>query len=465
MAVDIALGDKYKAYPEYKNSGVDSTPEMPSHWVAGKVKYVTDSLNKTRVPLSSEERGSRKGKYPYYGASGIIDHVDDYLFDEETILFGEDGANLIARSSPLAFLAKGKYWVNNHAHILRTKDGINNFWVQCFENIDVTPVVSGSAQPKLTAEALGDLQVVYPPTASERKQIANFLDHETVKIDTLIEKQQQLIKLLKEKRQAVISHAVTRGLPSTTGIDVPMRDSGVEWLGEVPAHWEVKRLRFLGTCQNGINIGAEKFGSGYPFVSYGDAYKNETLPKLGSGLVQSSSQDREVYSVLTGDVIFTRTSETIDEIGLSSTCLVDIKNATFAGFLIRFRPDTNVLAPNFSKYYFRNILMRTFFIKEMNLVTRASLSQDLLKKLPVTLPPFEEQEMIGKFLDHKSTVLSKLTENALKAIELMQERRTALISAAVTGKIDVRDWCAPQASTAGVATNTDEQKATTSTVI
>jgi restriction endonuclease S subunit len=198
-------------------------------------------LDKIRVPLSSEERGSRKGEYPYYGASGIIDYVDDYLFDEETILFGEDGANLIARSSPLAFLAKGKYWVNNHAHILRTKDGVNNFWVMSFENIDVRTVVSGSAQPKLTAEALGDLELVYPPTISEREQIANFLDHETAKIDTLIDKQQQLITLLKEKRQAVISHAVTKGLNP----NAPMRDSGVEWLGVVPEHWEVTRAKFV----------------------------------------------------------------------------------------------------------------------------------------------------------------------------------------------------------------------------
>jgi type I restriction enzyme S subunit len=299
MACETALSRKYTAYPEYVPSGVDSTPEMPSHWIAGKVKYVTDSLDKIRVPLSSEERGSRKGEYPYYGASGIIDYVDDYLFDEETILFGEDGANLIARSSPLAFLAKGKYWVNNHAHILRTKDGVNNFWVMSFENIDVRTVVSGSAQPKLTAEALGDLELVYPPTISEREQIANFLDHETAKIDTLIEKQQQLIKLLKEKRQAVISHAVTKGLNP----NVLMRDSGVEWLGEVPVHWEVRRINLLFSESSARASTEDELN--YPVLSvsihHGISDKELNAAELDRKVQRS--EDKSLYKVVHENVL------------------------------------------------------------------------------------------------------------------------------------------------------------------
>jgi type I restriction enzyme S subunit len=212
---------------------------------------------------------------------------------------------------------------------------------------------------------------------SEQANIAEFLDHETAKIDDLIERQERLIELLKEKRQAVISHAVTKGLNPKA----PMKDSGVEWLGELPAHWQIKSLRYLGNCQNGINIGAEYFGSGYPFVSYGDVYRNDTLPIQVEGLVQSTHTDREIYSVRTGDIFFTRTSETVDEIGFSAACLKTLENATFAGFLIRFRPNTGEVAVNFAKHYFRSTLMRAYFVQEMNLVTRASLSQDLLKRL------------------------------------------------------------------------------------
>ena len=294
---------------------------------------------------------------------------------------------------------------------------------------------ASSAQPKLNKDNFKS--VAHPqPSIDEQQRIANFLDHETAKIDTLIEKQQQLIKLLKEKRQAVISHAVTKGLNP----DAPMKDSGIEWLAEVPAHWVIKPLRHVGQCQNGINIGAGYFGKGFPFISYGDVYNNKALPENGSGLVQSSKTDRVVYSVESGDVFFTRTSETVDEIGFSSVCHHSIPDAVFAGFLIRFRPFLKQLDVGFSTYFFQNFSLRSFFVKEMNLVTRASLSQDLLKKMTVLLPGIEEQKEISQYLDNKCSVIDQLVAKTLESIDLTKERRVALISAAVTGKIDVRNW-------------------------
>lgn len=137
---------RYAPYQKYKKTSIGAVDEIPQHWQIGKVKYLFKNLDKNRIPLSSEERGNRQGIYPYYGASGIIDHVDDFIFDEDLILFGEDGANLLARSTPLAFIARGKYWVNNHAHILKPIDGLNKYWVMCLENIDITPVVSKHAK-------------------------------------------------------------------------------------------------------------------------------------------------------------------------------------------------------------------------------------------------------------------------------------------------------------------------------
>ena len=159
--------------------------------------------------------------------------------------------------------------------------------------------------------------------------------------------------------------------------------------------------------------------------------------------MQSTENDKRIYSVQRGDVLFTRTSETIEEIGFSSTCLTDVKDATFAGFLIRFRPIQNTLLPEYSKFYFRNILLRAFFVKEMNLVTRASLSQELLKKLAVPFSSLEEQKQIADFLSAKERVFDKLVNDCIKQIELLKERRTALISSAVTGKINVSNWQHP----------------------
>ena len=212
--------------------------------------------------------------------------------------------------------------------------------------------------------------------------------------------------------------------------------SGIEWLGEIPGEWKVKKLRHLGRCQNGINIGAEFFGVGYPFVSYGDVYNNEELPYKVDGLVQSSVLDRDRYSVKAGDVFFTRTSETIEEIGISSTCLNSIDDAVFAGFLIRFRPLGNKLSAEFSKYYFQNYLLRAFFVKEMNIVTRASLSQDLLKQMPVLLPPFDQQIQIAAFLNYETARIDALIKKKQRQIELLQEKRSALISHAVTKGLD-----------------------------
>jgi type I restriction enzyme S subunit len=252
-----------------------------------------------------------------------------------------------------------------------------------------------------------------------------------------------LIELLKEKRQAVISHAVTKGLNP----HVKMKPSGIDWLGDVPEHWEIARLGRCGVLQNGLSIDGEAFGSGFPFISYSDVYQNEILPELPRGLVRTTEKDQERYDVAVGDVFFTRTSETVDDIGVASTCLASIPRATFAGFLIRFRPTANTLWPNYSTYLFRNEGVKRHFAGTMNLVTRASLSQGVLKALPICFPPRDEQRDIARYLDDRANALLHLISQAQKAIALLQERRTALISAAVTGKIDVRDFV-PKGATA-----------------
>lgn len=192
-----------------KDSGVEWLGEVPEHWVVCAIKRELSSLDYRRIPLSADERGKRSGGYRYYGASGVIDHIDDYIFDEPTVLVGEDGANLVNRSTPLAFAAYGQYWVNNHAHILSPKDGLAEYWAEVIEIIDVTPLVSGSAQPKLTAEALGNLKIAFSPLLEERETINSFIRSQKTTFDSLIGKAQQQVKLLKERKTALISAAVT----------------------------------------------------------------------------------------------------------------------------------------------------------------------------------------------------------------------------------------------------------------
>lgn len=194
--------------PPLKPSGLDWLGDIPAHWNTVPVRYAFYNLDHRRIPVAGEDRANVEKIYPYYGASGIIDYVEDYLFDETLILVAEDGANLLSRSTPLAFLATGKYWVNNHAHILKPVAGDISYWAAVLQTYDFTPLVTGAAQPKLTSERLGGIQLPKPPL-EEQTTIAAYLDAETAKLDALAAKVEQAVERLQEHRTALITAAVT----------------------------------------------------------------------------------------------------------------------------------------------------------------------------------------------------------------------------------------------------------------
>ena len=183
--------------------------EVPEHWEVGAIKRFFSSLDSRRVPLSAEERSARQGDFPYYGASGVIDSIDEYIFEEDLVLVSEDGANLLSRVTPIAFVATGKYWVNNHAHILKPVDANVRFWAERIEALELAPVITGSAQPKLTIEALMNLVIAVPSTAEERASISSYIQLESEKLDSLLSEARTAINLLQERRTALISAAVT----------------------------------------------------------------------------------------------------------------------------------------------------------------------------------------------------------------------------------------------------------------
>ncbi|TXD81495.1 restriction endonuclease subunit S [Subsaximicrobium wynnwilliamsii] len=192
-----------------KDSGIEWLGAIPAHWEVKKLKYVLASRNHKRIPLSSSERGEMMSKkYDYYGASGVIDKVEDYIFDEPLLLIGEDGANLLTRSKRLVFIAKGRYWVNNHAHILKPKYGLIDYYSELLELYDFSIWVTGSAQPKLTSENLLNIPMVVPPI-EEQNQISEFLMKKIWEITQKSENIKKLIALLKEYKTALISDVVT----------------------------------------------------------------------------------------------------------------------------------------------------------------------------------------------------------------------------------------------------------------
>ena len=437
-----------KPYEKYKSSGIEWLGEIPEHWEVKRIKYIFKEQDKR-----SEEGLEDLLSVSHY--TGVTKKSDRYKSGEEisnaktlvgykivtegdlvmNIMLAWNGSLGISKfngiTSPAYCVYKSLIGGERFfGYLFRTKNAQQEFKKQSTGIIE--------SRLRLYPDKFFNIKTVIPES-EEQTAIANFLDYKTTKIDRFIRKKKQLIKLLNEQKVGIINDAVTKGLDTNE----KMKSSGIEWLGDIPEHWEVKKLKYLGKFQNGISASAEYFGTGFPFVSYGDIYKNFELSTTGSGLANSSIQDQTNYSVKKGDVFFTRTSETIEEIGLTSTCLNTIENATFSGFIIRFRPFVNILFDGFSKYYFRSSLHRRFFVKEMNLVTRASLSQELLKRLPVIIPPFEEQILISNHIETETAKLNKAISTIEKEIALVQEYKTALIAEAVTGKIDVGDYVIP----------------------
>ena len=204
--IDVRTG---RAYPAYKDAGLPWLKHIPSHWTVTRVKSEFQCLNSRRIPLSAPERGRmRLRRYDYYGASGVIDKVDEYLFDDELLLLAEDGANLVLRNLPLAIIARGKFWVNNHAHILKPRRGNLGYLAAAMESLSYLPWISGAAQPKLTQDRLLGIAIAVPPPR-DQDLIAAFLREKTERIDVTVESTRREVSLVQEYRVRLIADVVT----------------------------------------------------------------------------------------------------------------------------------------------------------------------------------------------------------------------------------------------------------------
>lgn len=193
-----------------KDSGVTWIGMMPSHWKISRIKNECDNLDNLREPIRADNRENKLGLYDYYGASGVIDKIDDFNVDDTVLLIGEDGANLRMRNLPLIYLASGRFWVNNHAHILKVKEQRNNYMFMAYmlEAGDYNDYITGSAQPKLSQFNLMRFPIVHPPL-NEQVQIANYLGDLVPEYDSLISEKQSLIEDLKAYKKSLIYEIVT----------------------------------------------------------------------------------------------------------------------------------------------------------------------------------------------------------------------------------------------------------------
>jgi type I restriction enzyme S subunit len=460
MAKETALSAKYAAYSEYKDSDVDWLDEIPSHWTVKRIKNLSTLISKGTTPSTIGgdfvDFGVRFLKAENIGKSisvtssptfYITEEVDEQIsrsrlkkYDVLVIIAGATtGLSSIVSQDVLpantnqavSFIRPTKReYAKFIVHWLSTNFAQRIIWMGAVQ----------AAQPNLSMEDLGNIPISLP-SDNELMLIANFLDHETAKIDTLIDKQQQLIILLKEKRHAVISHAVTKGLNP----NAPMRDSGVEWLGEVPVHWDVRAVSKL----------SQKITNGYVgptrdiLVPEGVPYVQATHIKKGkvnfdaAYFVRQPWSDAHAKSILVkGDVLIVQTGAGTGDIGL----VTENEDGFNCHALIIVQPIKNVISGDylsmaFQSQYGYSVL---YSIRTGGMHPHLNCGEVQFVKIPV--PPVEEQRQIIEHIIQQLHKFDTLVDRQLLAIELMKERRTALISAAVTGKIDVRNWVAPQSS-------------------
>ena len=430
----------FPRYERYKDSGVEWLGEVPEHWEITKTKHVTNFHTGWTPPTGKAE--SYEGDNLW---ANISDLGEKYLFDTSKRISDEAiSSSRITLSSKGSLLFSFKLSIGQVS--FAGNDMYTNEAIATFPPSDkIDGIYSYYALPiflvknaaeniygaKLLNQELIRSAVLALPCLEEQQTIATFLDRETAKIDALIAEQQRLIDLLKEKRQAVISHAVTKGLNS----DAPMKDSGIEWLGEVPEHWEVKRLKHIGNAQIGLTYDpADVVAEGEGVIVLRSSNVQEGRIVFNDNVyVKKEIPDKLV--TIEGDILICSRNGSRALIGKNAMIENDASGLTFGAFMTIFRSGINI--------YLRWIFNSRLFEFQSGSFLTSTINQLTVGNLygfDVPLPPPQEQKAIAAFLDHETAKLDALTAEAQTAIGLLQERRTALISAAVTGKIDVRGF-------------------------
>lgn len=436
------MSGKYQAYPEYTSYPEAWIGQIPSGWSVTRLKF-TARINMGQSPSSEDCNDEGVGKPFLQGNAEFTTlHPVAKQYCPVAKKYALPGDLLFSVRAPVGALneADQEYGIGRGLCAITPMELVGSFmwWVLQTAKQQLNSVSTGSTFESVSAEQVENLSIVLPSTA-EQRTIAAFLDHETARIDRLIEKQQRLIELLKEKRQAVISHAVTKGLDP----NVPMKDSGVEWLGQVPEHWVVKRLKHIS-------------------------------PRIGVGLVINPShyvQDEGVYFLFGGDVVeygfrLTKTRKMSNENslkllqsrlkendlvcvrvgypGVTAVIPKELEGCNCASMMV-------IRRGSFDSSWLAYCMNSEIGKKQVELVQygaaqkQFNIADAIEFRFPV--PPKAEQTELTAFLDEQRAKFNKLIGKGTEAISLLQERRTALISAAVTGKIDVRNWSPNQQTT------------------
>ena len=389
---------------------------MPENWKTCKLDDIAEILNSKRMPLNSRQRAERKGDIPYYGASGIMDYVNDYLFDGEHVLISEDGENLRSRKTPIAFKANGRFWVNNHAHIVRGQQSFLNDWIVYYiANLNVNPYISGAVQPKLNKQNLLSIPIVMPEL-KEVEAIASILSA----LDDKIENNLAMNKTLEAMAMALYKHWFVDFGPFQDGHFIDSE------LGLIPEGWEVKRLGEVYNTTSGGTPSRKK-------IEY---YQNGTIPWVKS---------KELY----GNFVV-ETEENITELGLSKssaklvpekTVMLAMYGATVGESSILSQPAScnqaicAIMQKNLTYVYIFQFLrhFKNDILNQAVGSAQQNISQAIIKNLQIVVPPscldiFSQIEML----------YSKAERNLIEN-QTLTKLRDILLPKLISGEVRVKD--------------------------
>lgn len=451
------MSGRYKPYPEYKKSLVEILGDIPSHWNVMQLKRSVESCTNgiwgsepddnegdtivLRVADFDRSRLSVKDEGYTYRKIEPKEKVRRSLKHGDLLLEKSGGGEKTLVGQVVLFDKNFEAVTSNFVAKMTPSNGFDsrylNYMFSRFysDKINYCSIKQNTGIQNLDSESYLCEKFGFPPN-SEQVNIANFLDHETAKIDALIEKQQQLIQLLKEKRQAVISHAVTKGLNPKA----KMRDSSAAWLGEIPEHWEVKRIGLL--FSESSTRASTSVEIDYPVLSvsihHGISDKELNEEELDRKVTRSD--DKTLYKMVhENDLAYNMMRAWQGGFGASK-----LSGLVSPAYVV-CRPKTPL-----NSYYFELVLRTQNAIVELKRYSRGitdfrlRLYWDEFKNICVPVPKEEEINLILDSISEINSKYSNLILIAERQIELLKERRTALISAAVTGKIDVRNWVAPK---------------------
>jgi type I restriction enzyme S subunit len=430
----------YQGYQKYKDSGVVWLGDIPEHWEQKRFKFSVNLINNKIEAENSnlsymglehiESWTGKKIEDKNASSEGIGSH-----FLPNDVLFGKLRPYLAK-----VYLSDIEGLASTEALVLRCKNNIFpkflKYYILSRDFINIVDSSTfGAKMPRASWDFIGNLFFIFPPL-NEQQKIAQFLDYKTKQIDELIKKKETLIEKLDEKRTAIISHAVTKGLDSS----VTMKDSGIEWLGDIPKHWKVIRLKHLANkITDGEHISPKNIDIGIPLLSAKDIRERYIRFDDASYVTE---EDAQVFwkrcKPEKGDILIVSRGATVGRIGF-----VEI-NTKFClmGSVILIKLN-DIVYPDFI-YFATN---QNYVQKSIIQVSDASAQQAIylidVKETKFFIPPYNEQKQISKHLDQKTTQIDLQKAKIKEAIELLKEYRTSLITNAVTGKIDVSQIAIP----------------------